>query len=190
MSGCRIQAGRKFGQTFANQLRRRQPRPGNKWHLDEVFIKIKGKTHYLWRAVDQDGAVLDILVTSRRDARYATRFFRKLLRGSRSVPQVLITDKLASYGVVHRRLIPSVEHRRSKYLNNRAENSHQPTRQRERAMKRCASPGGAQRFLSAFSGISPHFRLRRHRLRADTYRQEMTSRFATWNEIVGLPTAS
>jgi putative transposase len=181
---------RKFGQTFANQLRRRQPRPGDKWHLDEVFIKVKGKTHYLWRAVDQDGAVLDILVTSHRDARSATRFFRKLLRGSRFVPRVLITDKLASYGVAHRRLIPSVEHRRSKYLNNRAENSHQPTRQRERAMKRFTSPGGAQRFLSAFSGISPHFRPRRHRLRADTYRREMASRFATWNEIVGLPTAS
>jgi len=106
------------------------------------------------------------------------------------VPRVLITDKLASYGVAHRRLIPSVEHRRSRYLNNRAENSHQPTRQRERAMKRFTSPGHAQRFLSAFSGISPHFRPRRHRLSADAYRREMTSRFARWNDIVGLPTAS
>jgi putative transposase len=106
------------------------------------------------------------------------------------VPRVLITRKLASYGVIHRRLIPSVEHRRSKYLNNRAENSHQPTRARERAMKRFRSAGGAQRFLSAFSGISPHFRPRRHRLRAEAYRREMTSRFATWNDVVGLPTAS
>jgi len=112
---------RKFGQAFANGLRRRRPRPGDKWHLDEVFIKIKGKTHYLWRAVDQDGNVLDILVTSRRDAKAATRFFRKLPRELRSVPRVLVTDKLASYGVAHRRLIRSVEHRRSKYLNNRAE---------------------------------------------------------------------
>jgi len=112
----------KFGQTYANALRRRLPRPGDKWHLDEVFIKIGGKTHYLWRAVDQDGSVLDLLVTSRRDAKAATRFFRKLLRGWRSVPRVLITDKLASYGVAHRRLMPGVEHRRSKYLNNRAEN--------------------------------------------------------------------
>ena len=125
---------RKFGQTYANGLRRRRPRPGDKWHLDEVFIKINGKTHYLWRAVDQDGTVLDILVTSRRDAKAATRFFRKPLKGLRSVPRVLVTDKLASYGVAHRRLVRSVEHRRSKYLNNRAENSHQPTRQRERAM--------------------------------------------------------
>ncbi|MBV9730606.1 MAG: IS6 family transposase [Pseudonocardiales bacterium] len=113
------------------------------WHLDEVFITINAKRQYLWCAVDQDGIVLDILVTSRRDAKAATRFFRKLLRGLQSVPRVLITDKLASYGVAHRRLMPSVEHRRSKYLNNRAENSHQPTRQRERAMKRFTSPGSA-----------------------------------------------
>jgi putative transposase len=106
------------------------------------------------------------------------------------VPRVLVTDKLASYGVAHRGLIPSVEHCRSKYLNNRAENSHQPTRQRERAMKKFTSPGHAQRFLSALSGISPHFRPRRHRLSAEQYRHEMTTRFTTWNEIVGLPLAS
>jgi transposase-like protein len=110
----------KFGQIYANGLRRRRARPGDKWHLDEVFIKIGGKTHYLWRAVDQHGDVLDILVTSRRDANAATRFFRKLLTGLRYVPRVLVTDKLASYGVAHRRLMPGVEHRRSKYLNNRA----------------------------------------------------------------------
>ena len=145
----------KFGQIYANGLRRRRSRPGDTWHLDEVFIKINGKTHYLWRAVDQDGTVLDILVTSRRDAKAATRFFRKLLTGLEYAPRVLVTDKLASYGVAHRRLIPGVEHRQSKYLNNRAENSHQPTRARERAMKRFTSAGHAQRFLSAFSGISP-----------------------------------
>jgi putative transposase len=103
---------------------------------------------------------------------------------------VLVTDKLASYGVAHRRLIRSAEHRRSKYLNNRAENSHQPTRQRERAMKRFTSPGHAQRFLSAFSGISPHFRSCRHRLAAERYRREMTTRFTTWNEVTGLTTAA
>jgi putative transposase len=130
--------------------------------------------------------VLDILVTSRRDAKAATRFFRKLLKGLEYVPRVLVTDKLASYGVAHRRLIPKVEHRRSKYLNNRAENSHQPTRQRERAMKRFTSPGHAQRFLSAFSGISPHFRPHRHRLAAEHYRREMAVRFTTWNEVTGL----
>jgi putative transposase len=152
--------------------------------------QIKGKTHYLWRAVDQDGNVLDILVTSDRDSKAATRFFRKLLTGLRSVPRVLVTDKLASYRVAHRRLMRSVEHRQSKCLNNRAGNSHQPTRQRERAMKKFASPGGAQRFLSAFSGISPHFRPRRHRLTATQYRHEMTTRFITWNQVTGLAPAA
>jgi putative transposase len=106
------------------------------------------------------------------------------------VPRVLITDKLGSYGVPHRRLTPSVEHRQSKYLNNRAEISHQPTRQRERAMKRFTSPGHAQRFLSAFSGISPHFRPGRHRLDAEEYRREMADRFTTWNEVTGTATAA
>ncbi|MGB7799423.1 MAG: IS6 family transposase [Pseudonocardiaceae bacterium] len=180
----------KFGQTYANALRRRRGRPGDKWHLDEVIIKINGKTHYLWRAVDQHGTVLDILVTSHRDAKAATRFFRKLLKRLEYLPRVLVTDKLASYGVAHRRLMPGVEHRRSKYLNNRAENSHQPTRQRERATKRFTSPGGAQRFLSAFSGISPHSRPGRHRLGAEEYRHEMTDRFTTWNEVTGTATAA
>jgi putative transposase len=180
----------KFGQTYANALRRRRARPGDKWHLDEVFIKIQGKTHYLWRAVDQGGTVLDILVTSRRDAKAAIRFFRKLLTGLEYVPRVLVTDKLASYGVAHRRLMRGVEYRRSKYLNNRAENSHQPTRQRERAMKRFTSAGHAQRFLSAFSGISPHFRTRRHLLHAQEYRREMTNRFSTWNDVTRLTTAA
>jgi putative transposase len=100
------------------------------------------------------------------------------------------TDKLASYGVAHRRLMRGVEHRRSKYLNNLAENSHQPTRQWERAMKKFTSPGHAQRFLSAFSGISPHFRPRRHRLTAEQYRREMALRFTTWNQVTGLATAA
>ena len=154
-----------------------------------MFIKIAGKTHYLWRAVDQAGTVLDILVTSRRDAKAATRFFRKLLKGLQYVPRVLVTDKLGSYAVARRRLMPGVEHRRSRYLNNRAENSHQPTRQQERAMRRFRSPAGAQRFLSAFSGVSPHFRPRRHLLSAEEHRREMQTRFATWNEVVGLPAA-
>jgi putative transposase len=184
------QWSRKFGQQYANGLRRRRARPGDRWHLDEVFIKIAGKTHYLWRAVDQHGNVLDILVTARRDAKAATRFFRKLLKGLRYAPRVLVTDKLTSYNPAHRRLMPGVEHRRSKYLNNRAENSHQPTRARERAARRFRSAGGAQRFLSAFSVISPHFRPRRHLLSAQEYRREMHTRFTTWNEVVGLPTAA
>jgi putative transposase len=180
----------KFGQTYANALRRRRARPGDKWHVDEVFITISGQRRYLWRAVDQHGNVLDILVTSRRDTTAATRFFRKLLKGLEYVPRVLITDKLHSYGAARRRVMRSVEHRRSKYLNNRAENSHQPTRQRERAMKRFTSARHAQRFLSAFTGISPHFRPGRHRLSAEEYRREMTDRFTTWTEVTGTATAA
>lgn len=134
-----------------------------------MFLTINGHRQYLWRAVDQYGTVLDILVTSRRNAQAATRFFRKLLKGLRYLSRVLVTDKLASYPVAHRQMMPGVEHRRSRYLNNRAENSHQPTRQREHAMKKFTSPGGAPRFLSAFSGISPHFRPHRHRLTAVQY---------------------
>ncbi len=127
---------RKFGQAYANQLRRSRPRPGDKWHLDEVFLKINGKTHYLWRAVDQQGNVLDILVQSRRNKGAAKKFFRKLLKGCEYVPRVIITDKLGSYGAAKREMLPGVEHRQSRYLNNRAENSHQPTRRRERVMRK------------------------------------------------------
>ncbi|MFD0229848.1 IS6 family transposase [Streptomyces hirsutus] len=175
----------KFGQQYANGLRRRQPQPGDKWHLDEVFIKINGKQKYLWRAVDQDGMVLDILVQSRRGTAAARRFFRTLLTKTGEVPRVIVTDKLRSYGVAHREVMPSVEHRSHKGLNNRAENSHQPTRQRERAMKGFRSVGAAQRFLSAFSGISPHFRPRRHLMTGTQHRAEMTVRFAIWNQVTG-----
>ena len=107
----------KFGQAYANQLRRRRARPGDRWHLDEVFIRINGTIHYLWRAVDQHGNVLDILVQPRRNAVAAKKFFRRLLKGLRYVPRVIVTDGLASYRVAHRELLGSVEHRRSKYLN-------------------------------------------------------------------------
>ena len=139
----------KFGESFADRVRRRRPRPGDKWYLDEVFIRIQGVQHYLWRAVDQDGVVLDILVQERRDGKAAKRFFKRLLKGLQYVPRVIITDKLRSYGVAQRRLLPNVEHRQSRYLNNRAENSHRPTRRRERQMQRFKSLGQAQRFLSA-----------------------------------------
>ncbi|MFB9349575.1 IS6 family transposase [Streptomyces heliomycini] len=176
----------KFGSAYAGALRRRQPRPGDKWHLDEVFIKINGRLQYLWRAVDQDGSVLGILVQNRRDKAAARRFFRRLLKKTGAVPRVIVTDKLRSYGAAHQEVMPCVEHRQSKYLNNRAENSHQPTRQRERAMKGFRSVGGAQRFLSAFSGISTHFRPRRHLMTAAAHRAEMTVRFAIWEQITGV----
>ncbi|MGW2248030.1 IS6 family transposase [Streptomyces hirsutus] len=175
----------KFGQAYANGLRRRRPRPGGKWHLDEVFIKVNGELKYLWRAVDQNGNVLDILVQNRRDKAAARRFFRRLMQETRTVPRVVVTDKLRSYGAAHREVMSSVEHRSRKGLNNRGESSHQPTRQRGRAMKGFRSTGGAQRFLSAFSGISPHFRPRRHLMTAPGYRAEMTVRFAIWDQATG-----
>ncbi len=157
---------RKFGQQYANALRRRRSQTGDKWHLDEVFISINGAQHYLWRAVDQEGNVLDILMQSRRDKQAAKKFFRRLLKDLAYVPRVLITDKLPSYGAAKREVLPSVEHRQHKRLNNRAENSHQPTRERERRMRRFKSPGHAQRFLAAYGPITNHFRPRRHRLTA------------------------
>jgi putative transposase len=144
----------KFGQDFANQIRRRLPGAGDKWHLDEVAIKIAGKTQWLWRAVDQHGIVLDVLVQSRRDAKAAKRLLRKLLKRQGRAPRVMITDKLASYAAAKKDLLPSLEHRRHKGLNNRAENSHQPTRRRERQKKRFKSPGRAQRFLSGHDQIN------------------------------------
>ncbi|MFI6449091.1 IS6 family transposase [Kitasatospora sp. NPDC050543] len=184
---------RRFGPAYAAALRRRRPKPGDKWHLDEVFVKINGKRKYLWRAVDQNGNVLDILLQNRRDEPAARRFLRKLMKKECRVPRVIVTDKLRSYGAARRTVMPSVEHRSHKGLNNRAENSHQPTRQRERAMKGFRSMGAAQRFLSAFSGISPHFRPRRHLMTAPQYRLEMTVRFVVWDQITGaagLPTAT
>ena len=131
----------KFGQPFANEVRRRLPRPGDKWHLDEVYLKINGQLHYLWRAVDQNGQVLDILLQTRRDKQAAKRFFKKLLKGLRYVPRVVVTDKLRSYGAALKEILPSVEHRQHKGLNNRAEFSHQPSRQQERQMHRFKSAG-------------------------------------------------
>jgi len=151
--------------------------------MDEVFLTIKGEHHYLWRAVDQDGNVLDILVQRRRDKRAAKKFFRKLLKGLRYVPRVIVTDKLKSYGAAKQQILPGVEHRQHRYLNDRAENSHQPTRQRERRMQRFKSSGHAQRFLSAYGPIAQHFRPRRHQVPARKYRQELSKRFQVWREI-------
>src|SRR6201995_2655674 len=173
----------KFGQAFANQIRRRLPCAGDKWHLDEVVVKIAGLTHWLWRAVDQTGMVLDVLVQSRRDKDAAKRLLRKLLKRQCRTPRVMITDKLASYGAAKREVMPSVEHRKHKGLNNRAENSHQPTRRRERQMKRFKSAGQAQRFLSAHDQITNLFLLRRDPLPAAQHRAARTQRFQIWAEI-------
>jgi putative transposase len=155
-----------------------------------VFLTINGKRHYLWRAVDQEGNVLDILVQSRRNKKAAKKFFKKLLKGLQYVPRVVITEKRKSYGAAKREMLPGVEHRQHRYLNNRAENSHQPTRQRERRMQGFKSPGHAQRFLSAYGPIAQHFRPRRHLFSAPEYRQEIKKRFQVWGEVTNTEMAA
>jgi putative transposase len=179
----------KFGQTFANQIRRRLPAPGDKWHLDEVVITIAGEKHWLWRAVDQHGVVLDILVQSRRDTKAAKRLLRKLLKKQGSAPRVMITDKLASYGAAKREIMPGVEHRQHRGLNNRAENSHQPTRRRERIMKRFKSAGQAQRFLSVHDQVANLFRSPAH-TNAEGHRRVRAQAFQVWAEVTGIASAA
>ena len=148
----------------------------------QVFIRINGERHYLWRAVDQHGVVLGILVQGRRNATAAKRFFRRLLKGLRYKPRRLITDGLRSYGVARREVLPEVRHRTSRYLNNRAENSHRPTRRRERQMQRFKSAEQAQRFLSSHAMIYGHFRPRRHLMTAAQYRRARAKAFRVWRE--------
>src|SRR5919206_4286701 len=180
----------KFGQEFANRIRRRLPRIGDKWHLDEVAIKIAGVKHWLWRAVGQTGMVLDALVQRRRDERAAKRLLRKLLKRRCRAPRVMVTDKLASYGAAKGEVMPGVEHRRHKGPNNRAENSHQPTRRRERQMKRFKSARQVQRFLSAHDQVNNLFYLHRDHLPAAEYRAVRAQAFAIWAEVTGAKAAA
>ncbi len=186
----------KLGQAFANQIRRRLPTAGDKWRIDEVVLTIAGVKHWLWRAVDQTASrlrrtgVLDILVQSRRDTRAAKRLLRKLLERQCRASRVMVTDKLASCGAAKCQVMPSVEHRRHKGLNNRAETSHQPTRRRERQMKRFKSAGQAQRFLSAHDGINNLYHLRRHHVPATQYRAAWTKAFQVWAEVSGVAAAA
>src|SRR5882757_10041818 len=180
------QWGLKFGREFAGRIRQRAPLRGDKWHLDEVVISIAGKKHWLWRAVDQDGFVLDVLVQRRRDKQAAKRLLRKLLKKEMRPPRVMITDKLASYGAAKREVMPGIEHRQHKGLNNRAENSHQPTRRRERQMKQFKSAGHAQRFLSAHDQINNLFHFRRDHVTAAEHRASRTQKFRVWAEICNM----
>ncbi len=179
-----------FGGTYAKRLRSRTPRPGDRWHLDEVYLAINGKLQYLWRAVDQDGEVLDILVQPRRDRQAAKKFFRKLLHRLQYVPRAIITDKLGSYAAAKAEVLPDVLHIQDKRANNRAENSNQPTRERERRMRGFKSAGHAQRFLATFGVIAPSFRPGRHFLTARNYREVMCRRFRQWSEVVNPTFAS
>src|SRR5438132_2364095 len=161
---------RKFGIEYARTLRRRQGRLGDTWHVDELFVTIQGQRQYLWRAIDQDGDVIDILVQPRRDQRAAERFFRKLLKGQEREPRRLVTDKLRSYQAAHRAIIPSVVHDTERYANNRAEVSHEPVRQRERQMRGFKSVAQAQRFWSVHGVIQNLFRTGRHLMRSVNHR--------------------
>ncbi len=173
----------KFGPKYARTLKRHQGRLGDTWHLDELFLTIQGRRQYLWRAVDQDGDVIDILLQPRRDQRAAARFFRKLLKGQGGVPRRMVTDKLRSYAAAHRTIMPSVAHDTSQYANNRAEVSHEPTRQRERGMRRFKSMAQAQRFLSVHGTTQNLFRVGRHLLRAANYRMLRARAFVVWNAV-------
>ena len=156
----------------------------------QVVISIAGKKHWLWRAVDQDGFVLDILVQSRRDKKAAKRLFRKLLRKQGRTPRVLVTDKLKSYASAKREIMPGVEHRQHKGLNNRAENSHQPTRRRERIMKRYKSPRQVQRFLSTHDQIANIFSRCPNQDTAAKFHSARRQAFATWAEVTGVAMAA
>ena len=176
----------KFGPRFARNLRRKHQGYGDTFFIDEVFVKIQGKQHYLWRAVDQDGEVVDVFLQKRRDGKAAMRFFRRLLRVHKSEPRKIVTDKLGSYGVAHRELIPETIHDTTQYANNRAELSHEPTRVRERGMRRFKSVKQAQRFLGAHAAVYNLFNLGRHLVSAENYRYFRLRAFASWEKAVAM----
>ncbi len=173
----------KFGPKYARRLRSRHQGFGDTFYIDEVFVRIQGKQHYLWRAVDQDGEVVDVFLQARRDGRAATRFFKRLLNAHGGEPRKIVTDKLRSYGVAHRELIPDTIHDTSQYANNKAELSHQPTRVRERVMRRFKSTQQAQRFLTVHAAVYNLFNLGRHLVSARNYRVFRSRAFASWNCI-------
>jgi len=176
-----------FGPDFAAEVKKRRPRPGSTWHLDEVFLKIRGEQKYLWRAVDKDGVELDILVTDRRDKKAAKQFFKRLLDGLEYKPKVVVTDKLRSYGAALREILPKVKHVDNKSANLRAENSHRHVRKRERHLQKFKSAEHAESFLSCYCPIRSYFCPRRHLLPATIYREKMKAAFAVWSEISLLP---
>lgn len=174
----------KFGAIYSRRLRRKHRGYGDTFYIDEVFVRINGKQHYLWRAVDQDGEVVDVFLQARRNGAAAKRFFRRLLRSHGNEPRNIVTDKLRSYGVAHRELIPETIHSTKQYENNRAEQSHEATRVRERGMRRFKSVGQAQRFLGAHAAVSNLFNLGRHKVGAQHYRDLRMSAFKDWKVAV------
>ena len=176
----------KFGPKYAQRLRRKHQGYGDTFFIDEVFVKIQGERHYLWRAVDQDGEVVDVFLQKRRDGKAAKRFFKQLLNKHKGEPRKIVTDKLRSYGVAHRELIPETIHDTSQYANNRCELSHQPTRVRERGMRKFKSVKQAQRFLGAHAAVYNLFNLGRHLVSAENYRYFRLRAFASWEKAVAI----
>ena len=174
----------KFGALYARRLKRKHRGYGDTFYIDEVFVRINGKQHYLWRAVDQDGEVVDVYLQTKRDGNSAKRFFKRLLRSHGSESRKILTDKLRSYGVAHWELILDTIHSTKQYENNRAEQSHEATRVRERGMRRFKSTSQAQRCLGAHAAISNLFNLGRHLVRAEHYRNLRESAFADWSRAV------
>ena len=170
----------KFGQRYCSQIRKSRGQLGDTWYLDEVFIKINGVLHYLWRAVDQDGDEIDILVQERKDKHAAKLFFKKLLKGQQAAPIKIVTDKLRSYSAAKKELMPCVEHSTQQYENNRCELSHQPGRQQERQMRKFKSQGQAQRFLSFHGVVNNLFRLGRNSMKGSHYRIFRDRAFVEW----------
>ena len=172
----------KFGTIIARKLRRGRPRPDLRWHLDEVFVSINGRQLYIWRAVDSEGEVLDILVQPRRDRKAALKLMRKLLKKQGIIPTTVVTDKLGSYSAALRELGVARRHDTGRWENNRAENSHQPLRQRERRMKRFKSSGSAQRFLSIHAAVYNVFNLQRHLISRRSLRVFRVQATQTWRQ--------
>jgi putative transposase len=178
--------GKKFGPAYARRLRRKQPSPHDVWHLDEVVISIAGQKHWLWQAVDQDGYVLDEIVQTRRDTKAAKRLLARLMKQQGGPPRRMITDKLGSYAAARRQIMPEVEHRSHKSLNNRAENSHLPLRKRERAMQGFRSPRGLQRFVSVFSAVRNLFVPPRSSRPAPATRLHRLTTMAEWKAVANI----
>src|ERR1700739_3675467 len=176
----------KFGPVIARRLRQRRPRPSDRWHLEEMVVRIAGKRMYLWRAVDHEGEVLDMLVQSRRDSRAALRLMRKLLRKQGFVPKLLVTDKLRSYGSAFRQVQLTCPHEQGVRKNNRAENSHQVVRRRERKMQRFKSSRSAQRFLNVHSAVHNTFNHQRHLVSRSTLRIFRAEAAARWQDAVAV----
>ena len=170
----------KFGPLFARELRRSRSRPTGRWHMDEMVVTIGGKRFWLWRAVDSEGEVLDLLVQSKRNTAAAIRLMRKLLRKQGFAPEEMVTDKLRSYGAAIRQLGLSARHEQGQRRNNRAENSHQPTRRRERKMQRFKSPGSAKRFLSAHAAVHNTFNVERHLISRKTLKPFRAAAMEQW----------